>query len=124
GEAARFLKKSEQPFEAAALHPARRLPSSSAVKVEGGADSDHQSAIELRYVIRHEAFLLGRAQADPDDVGPTCRDLLLPRDEFLVGQCAKRRCESADDVQAGETREQGATQFLGDAGFPAVEIMT
>ena len=68
-EAAGFGTKAEEPFEAGALHPARGLLDAPGVEIEGGADADHQGGIQLGKKFGHEAFLLGCAEANPEDVG-------------------------------------------------------
>src|SRR5689334_14136375 len=67
-QAQRVLRDAERPFEAAVLHPARRLPLAAGDEVERGADSREHRRLEARPHPRHPLLLSRRPDPDPDDV--------------------------------------------------------
>src|SRR5438445_12303003 len=56
---ARLLDETEQPLEAGPLHPVRRLPDTTGVKVEGGPHTDQHGGVEQRTHARHPQLLFG-----------------------------------------------------------------
>src|SRR5829696_2969552 len=67
---ARLAAEPEEPLEAAALHPVRRLRHEAGVEVERRADADEHRRLEPRAHPLHPLLLARHAEADPDDVGP------------------------------------------------------
>jgi hypothetical protein len=64
-----LLDQPVEPFEAAPGHQPRRARDRADVHVEGGPDPHGDDAGQGRGVRLHEELLLGRAQADPEDLG-------------------------------------------------------
>ena len=118
---ARFLDQAIEPFKSAPLNPARGLPDFAADQIEGSADSDHDGDIEAGEGRRHEAFLLGRAEADPDDVGARGFHPGLQFREFGWRQWAEGRRVSANDLKSGKLRLKDIGQGFGRAGAATVE---
>ena len=120
-EPARLLDQAIEPFEAAALNPAWRLADIAADQVEGRANADHDGDIKDGQGRGHEVFLLGCAQADPDDVGLRGGDLGLKGLE--LGRCegAEGRRMGADDLQPGKLGLEDGSQGVRRAGTAAVE---
>lgn len=73
-EASWILEKAVEPLQAGVLDPGRTVAQAAGVKVEGGADAEHDPGLELGKHVAHEPVLFGRADADPDHVGPGAID--------------------------------------------------
>ena len=120
-EAFGFLKEAVEPFEAVVLQPSGGLLHAACVEVEGGADADHEGGLEPGEVFGHEAFLLGGAEADPEDVGAGFGDLFLELLGFFGGEGAEGGAVGAGDLEAGVAGGEGVAEFFGDAWGSAVE---
>ena len=123
GEAAGLGAEPEEPFEAAALEPTRRLADAARVKIERGADADEHGGVEHGGVLGHKFFLLRRAEADPDDIGAEARDLGAESGVLLGGGRAIGRGKRAGHVETGETRGEFLAERFGYAGCAAVEVV-
>src|ERR671936_180104 len=64
-----FGVETEEPLQAPALHPLRRLAHPPGVKIEGRADADENRRVQISTHSRHPQVLFRRAEPDPDDVG-------------------------------------------------------
>jgi hypothetical protein len=68
-EATGLADQPEQPFEPGALHPSGCARLCPGVEIEGGADADQRSRIDLADMRRHPFFLFRHAEPDPDEIG-------------------------------------------------------
>src|ERR1035437_2323185 len=123
GEAAGFGGEPIYPRQTQALHPRRGVGFHPGVYIEGEADGQYHSTPQPGLVALYPGLLLGRAKADPDEVGGQAVDLL---DDRLVGGTLHPAVgqalamESAYEAEAGvELAEDGAE--LGPAGCRAAE---
>src|SRR5512140_3331335 len=74
-KAARFAGQAEKPFQAAPLHPARRLAHAPRMEVKRRTHPEEDRGVELWEILRHEFLLLGRAEPDPEQVRLETRHL-------------------------------------------------
>ncbi len=93
------------------------------MKVERRTDANQQAGIEESRVLRHEPFLLGCAQSDPDDIWPLARDIRTQSAQFVGVELPIRRTERARDVETRETLNHFLRERRCDAGFATIEIM-
>src|SRR5215218_4752331 len=105
-QAARLLRDPVDPFEAALLHPRRRLRDAPRVEVEGRADGAHHGHVEPRAHPRHPLLLLRHADADPQHVRARVVDLVDERVLLLFGHRPERRRVAARDVDPGMAAAQ------------------
>jgi hypothetical protein len=71
---------------------------------------------------RHPALLLGRAQADPQQIGRSRVDPLDHRLVLIRGEGSKGRRLHADDLECREPRLKALGQALRDAVLAAIEV--
>ena len=118
---ARLAIKPEQPFQTAALHPAGRLTNEAGMKIKSRPHSKHEGGVKFLPILRHEFFLLRRAQANPDDV----RFLVIHHPNQLLFLSRIQRSEGrrvrADNFDAGKFCLQSVFQFLRHAVAATVE---
>src|SRR5208283_2427571 len=123
-EPPRLPREPEEPLQGAALHPAGRLPLAPRMNVKCCPHSDQQTDRQLGRISSHETLLLGRAQADPDYVGPAFLHLRSQGCGFGIVKRAERRGKGAAYLQVGEAGLQGVSKVSGHALGTAVEEMS
>lgn len=69
-QAPRLTKEAEEPLQTVFTHPLGRLCNAIGVKIKSGAHAYEDRNLETITVLEHPTFLLWRAQAHPDDIGP------------------------------------------------------
>src|SRR5438270_7739255 len=97
-QTARILDEPMHPLHTYRFDPLRRVLDAAGMKVVGGTDTEHECGIESMQVAMHEALLFGRADADPDDIGPELSHMSNERLLFLFIEVAKWRRVGADDA--------------------------
>ena len=120
-EASGFAGEPVEPFETAALDPARGLADAAGVEVESSTDTEKDGGGKAGPVGGHESFLLRRAESDPEEIRSAGGHLIDECGVLGGGQGAEGRREGADDADTRETLLEAGLQFLGDAGVAAVE---
>jgi len=120
-EARGFDGKTEEPLEPVALHPGRGLAGAASVEIEGCTDADHGDAGETGAVFGHPPFLLGRADADEDEVGVGMQDELTDAGVLGCRERAEGRRVRPGDRQAREAFAKAAGQQGENVFAAAVE---
>src|SRR5436190_3007611 len=123
-EPAGFLAKTVKPLHSDGLHPIRSLFYPSCVEIECGTNPHHERHIKFGNVLRHEPFLLGRAQAYPKDIGSAFLYQAAQGRLFLGSQRSKRCLVGSHNLQSRKARGEFVAQFRSDAICAAIKKMT
>lgn len=110
-QAARLLAQPVQPFQAGALHPARRALHRAGMEIEGGARAQHHRRNGFT-VIEHPGLLLRTAEADEHETRAGVRDRAHHARVLLGIGRPERRREAARDAQRGERAAQARGELL------------
>src|SRR4051812_23101258 len=103
-EPARFLAKTVKPLHSDGLHPIRSLFYPSCVEIECGTNPHHERHLQFGNVLRHEPFLLGRAQTYPKDIRSAFLYQAAQGRLFLGSQRSKRWLVGSYNLQPRKTR--------------------
>jgi hypothetical protein len=93
------------------------------VKIECGADSEHEFAFDVVSYVCHKQLLLGCAEPHPEKVGLEFVDVIEKLFSLVVGEWTIWGAVGSQDIEAIEPCGHPAAQFFGYSLCPAVEIV-
>ena len=91
------------------------------MEIERGAHTDQQRNLKAIDHLSHESLLLGRAQADPENVRSCFAHLIYEIFLFIGADCPERRRECSNHLQARESTLKNIVQSHRNSRLSAIE---